>query len=176
MEKGSAGKILHGCGQCTSWPGFCLSGHSDNIVVTTKAATCKVFMPRKRTESCRGNGSSERGSFSANKLQALCWVPWLYMQARKFPCCFLVLNLKKKPVCEKCPFLISTGIWSPSPRGARSSNFFCWGDFVIKKSAFSQNILLRCSSGMRLMEKQRAFCVLYTRLHLHQPFLVLHHS
>lgn len=117
--------MFWGCGQCTSSPGFCLSGHPENIAVTTKAAACQMFIPRKWTESHGETRSREWGSFSANKLEALCWVPWLHAQSRKSPCCFLVFNLNKKPVCENMsPLDVYRNLVAGSPWGQIFKPFF----------------------------------------------------
>lgn len=136
--------MFWGCGQCTSSPGFCFSGHSENIAVTIKAAACQMFIPRKWTKSHGETRSRERGSFSANKLEALCWVPWLYAQSRKSPCCFLVFNLKKKPVCENMsPLDVSRNLVTGSPWGQIFELFFFLGDFETEKATSSPNVLYK---------------------------------
>lgn len=61
---------------------------------------------------------------SRHKTWELCWVPWRYTQARKSPCCFLVFNLKKTPVCENTshPLLDIYRSLVTDSSGARSSS------------------------------------------------------
>jgi len=60
-----------------------------------------MFMRRKRTESCGETRSSELGNFSGDmRGRSSAEFPGTAHKARKSPCCVLVLNLNKTPVCE----------------------------------------------------------------------------
>lgn len=145
--------MFWGCGQCTSSPGFCFSGHSENIAVTIKASACQMFIPRKWTKSHGETRSRERGSFSANKLEALCWVPWLYAQSRKSPCCFLVFNLKKKPVCENMsPLDVSRNLVTGSPWGQIFELFFFWETLKRKRLPLHQTCSISEHADPQLCE------------------------